>query len=93
MLGRALRWTGAQLAFLIVLVVLAVAFGYLLAAPHRTGRVTGLFAAAMLLAGLERAVLPTARVGLLAVRSRWVDVLLYLLFGGAILALDIRLHS
>ena len=93
MLGRALRWTGAQLAFLAVLAVLAAAFGYLLTAPHRTGRVTGLFAAAMLLAGLERAVLPTARVGLLAVRARWVDVVLYLLFGGAILALDIRLHA
>ena len=93
MLGRALRWTGAQLAFLVVLAVLATAFGYLLTAPHRTARATGLFAAAMLLAGLERAVLPTARVGLLAVRARWVDVVLYLLFGGAILVLDIRLRA
>jgi len=92
-LGRALRWTGAQLAFLLVLAVLASAFAYLLAAPHRTGRVTGLFAAAMLLAGLERAVLPTARVGLLAVRARWVDVVLYLVIGGVILALDLRLHA
>jgi DUF3017 family protein len=92
-LGRALRWTGAQLAFLLVLAVLASAFAYLLAAPHRTGRVTGLFAAAMLLAGLERAVLPTARVGLLAVRARWVDVVLYLLIGGVILVLDLRLHA
>jgi hypothetical protein len=84
-LARALRWTVAQLAFLAVLALFAVAFCYLLAAPHRTGRVTGLFAAAMLLAGVERAVLPTGRVGLLAVRSRWVDVVLYLLIGGVIL--------
>ena len=92
MLARALRWTGAQLAFLAVLAVFAFAFCYLLAAPNRTGRVTGLFAAAVLLAGLERAVLPTAWVGLLAVRARWVDVVLYLAFGGVILGLDIRLH-
>jgi hypothetical protein len=92
-LGRALRWTGAQLAFLAVLAVFAVAFAYLLAAPHRTGRVTGLFAAAMLLAGLERTALPTAWVGLLAVRARWVDAVLYLAFGGVILVLDIRLHA
>ena len=93
MLGRALRWTGAQLAFLAVLAVLAVAFAYLMAAPHRTGRVTGIIGAAMLLAGLERAVLPTRRVGLLAVRARWVDVVLYWVIGGVILGLDIRLHG
>jgi hypothetical protein len=92
-LGRALRWIVTQLAFLAVLVVLAAALGYLLIEPHRTGRVTGLFAAAILLAGLARAVLPTRRVGLLAVRARWVDVLLYLVLGGLILGLDIRLHA
>jgi hypothetical protein len=92
-LGRALRWIVAQLAFLAVVVVLASAFGYLLLEPHRTARVSGLFAAAMLLAGLVRAVLPESRVGLLAVRSRWVDTVLYLALGGVILGLDIRLHT
>jgi DUF3017 family protein len=91
-LGRAWRWTVTQLAFLAVLAVLGAAFGYLLAEPDRTARVVGLFAAAMLLAGLIRAVLPTRWVGLLAVRARWVDVLLYLTLGGVILGLDLRLH-
>ena len=93
MLARALRWIGTQFAFLAVLALLAAAFGYLLVEPHRTGRVTGLFATAMLLAGVARAALPTARAGLLAVRGRWVDVLLYLALGGVILGLDIRLHA
>jgi Protein of unknown function (DUF3017) len=91
-LGRAWRWTVAQLAFLAVLAVLAAAFGYLLVEPDRTARVSGLFSAAMLLAGLIRAALPTRRVGLLAVRARWVDIVLYLALGGVILALDLRLH-
>jgi hypothetical protein len=91
-LVRGLRWIVAQLAFLLVLAVLAAAFVYLLAEPHRTARGTGLFAGAMLLAGLIRAILPTSRVGLLAVRARWVDVFLYLALGGLILGLDIRLH-
>jgi hypothetical protein len=91
-LGRAWRWIVAQLAFLAVLVVFAAAFLYLLVEPHRTARVTGVFAVALLLAGLLRALLPTARVGLLAVRPRWIDVALYLALGGLILGLDIRLH-
>jgi hypothetical protein len=83
---------GAQFAFLAVLIVLASAFVYLVVDSHRTGRVAGLFAASMLLAGVLRAALPTRHVGFLAVRSRWVDVLLYLALGGLILTLDIRLH-
>ena len=93
MLVRALRWVRAQLAFLVVLLVLATAFGYLLVEPHRTGRVTGLFGIAMLFAGLVRTVLPTAMVGLLAVRARWLDAVMYLALGGVILGLDIRLHA
>jgi hypothetical protein len=88
-----MRWVTAQLAFLAVLAVLAAAFCYLLVDPNRTARVTGLFAAAMLFAGVLRAVVPEARVGLLAVRSRWVDVVVYLALGGVILGLDIRLHA
>jgi hypothetical protein len=91
-IARAWRWTVAQLAFLAVLAVLAAAFGYLLVEPDRTARAMGMFAAAMLLAGVIRATLPTGRVGLLAVRARWVDVALYLAVGGVILGLDIRLH-
>jgi len=92
-LGRGLRWVVAQLAFLAVAAVLAAGFGYLLVLPHRTGRGTGLMAASMLLAGVIRAVIPSARVGLLAVRARWIDTVLYLVLGGVILGLDIRLHA
>jgi hypothetical protein len=91
-LGRAWRWTAAQFAFLLVLAVLLCAFAYLLVDAGRWGRSCGLVAVAVLLAGLLRAVVPTAHVGLLAVRARWIDVLLYLALGGLILALDIRLH-
>jgi hypothetical protein len=92
LLGRAGRWVAAQLAFLGVLVVLFAAFLYLLIVPGRWGRVSGVVAVAVLLAGLLRAVLPTPRAGLLAVRGRWVDTVLYLVLGGLILGLDIRLH-
>jgi hypothetical protein len=92
-LRRAGRWVAAQLAFLAVVGLLAVAFGYLVVEPGRWGRVSGLVAVAVLLAGLLRTVVPTAYVGLLAVRARWVDAVLYFALGGLILALDIRLHA
>ena len=82
----------AQVAFLTVLAVMLVAFVYLIVAPGRWGRGSGIVAVAVLLAGVLRAVLPTPRVGLLAVRARWVDTVLYLVLGGLILGLDIRLH-
>jgi Protein of unknown function (DUF3017) len=90
---RAWRWVRSQVAFLTVLAVLAAAFLYLLFVPGRWGRVTGVVAVAMLLAGLLRVTLPTARAGLLAVRARWIDTVLYLALGGLILAVDIRLHG
>jgi hypothetical protein len=92
-LGRAGRWVAAQLAFLAVVALLAAAFGYLVVEPGRWGRVSGLVAVAVLLAGLLRTAVPTAYVGLLAVRARWVDAVLYFALGGLILALDIRLHA
>lgn len=93
MLARALRWVAAQGAFLLVLLVVIGAFCYLLAEPGRWGRGAGVVACAVLLAGLLRSALPTRRVGLLAVRSRPVDAVAYLLLGGLILAVDIRLHG
>jgi Protein of unknown function (DUF3017) len=91
-LVRALHWIGEQFAFLIVLVLFAAAFGYLIVEPGRWGRFTGVVAVSLLLGGLLRAVLPTGYVGLLAVRARWVDTVSYALLGGVILAVDIRLH-
>jgi hypothetical protein len=92
-LTRALRWINEQLAFLVVLVVLAAAFGYLIVEPGRWGRTSGVVAVAVLLAGVLRAVLPAGRVGMLAVRSRWFDAACYLALGGVILAVDLRLHA
>jgi hypothetical protein len=92
-LARVLHWIAVQFAFLMVLVVLGAAFCYLLVEPGRWGRGSGVVAVAVLLAGVLRASLPAGRVGMLAVRSRWVDAACYLALGGAILAVDIRLHT
>jgi hypothetical protein len=92
-LERALRWIREQLAFLVVLIVLAGAFGYLFIERTQWRRATVIVAAALLLAGVLRAVLPTRHAGMLATRSRWLDALAYLVLGGLVLAADIRLHS
>jgi hypothetical protein len=92
-LGRAKQWTIEQLAFLTVLVVLAAAFVYLLVEPGHWRRGSGAVAAAVLLAAVLRAVLPQARAGLLVVRARWLDVVAYVVMGGAILGVAIRLHG
>jgi hypothetical protein len=90
---RAWSWIVEQAAFLAVLLVLAGAFVALIIAPGRWGRVSGVVGVAVLLAGLLRAVVPPRRVGMLAVRARWIDVVVYLAVGGAILAVDLRLHA
>jgi hypothetical protein len=92
-LGRILRWATEQAAFLAVLLVLAAAFVYLIVDPGRWGRGSGVVAVAVLLAGVLRGLLPTGRVGQLAVRARWFDSVCYLVLGGVILAVDIRLHG
>jgi Protein of unknown function (DUF3017) len=92
-LNRALRWIGDQLAFLLVLLVLAAAFGYLILEPGHWGRTSGIVAVAVLVAGVLRAALPASRVGMLAVRARWFDAACYLVLGGVILAVDLRLHA
>jgi Protein of unknown function (DUF3017) len=92
-LGRALRWIRVQTAFLLVLVTLGATFVYLIIEPGRWGRGSAGVALSVLLAGALRGVLSTPRVGLLAVRSRWLDTVLYLALGGLVLAVDIRLHA
>jgi len=92
-LARAWAWVVEQLAFLVVLLVLAAAFVYLIVEPGRWGRGSGVVAIGMLLAAVLRVGLPTERAGLLAVRARWLDVAAYIVFGGVILAVDIRLHG
>lgn len=70
---------------LAVLAVLALAMVVLATGHWRRGSFT--IGVAVLLAALLRAVLPTRRVGLLAVRSRVFDVLLTLCAGVALIAL------
>ncbi|MEO9140377.1 MAG: DUF3017 domain-containing protein [Jatrophihabitans sp.] len=92
MLGRAWRWIAAQWVFLAVLVGIVAALLYLLVEPGHWVRGTGAIAAVMLVAAVLRLILPTTRVGYLAVRSRGVDALVCFVLGGLILAVDIRLH-
>jgi hypothetical protein len=92
-LTRILRWIENQLAFLAVVAVLAAAFLYLIIAPGRWGRTSGVVAVAVLLAAVLRAVLSDTRAGMLAVRSKWLDTACYLALGGVILAIDLRLHA
>jgi apolipoprotein N-acyltransferase len=60
-LGRVGRWISEQFAFLLVLAVLAAAFGYLTIDPTHWSRVAGVVAVALLLAGGVRLTLPTER--------------------------------
>jgi Protein of unknown function (DUF3017) len=92
-LSRTVRWITEQVPFLLVVAMLLGAFGYLIVEPGHWVRGSGVVAVAVLVAGVLRAVLPTVRVGMLAVRSRPVDALLYLILGGLILGVDIRLHG
>ncbi len=90
--ARTWRWVREQLAFLVILVGLAACFCYLLAQPQHPVRGTVAIAVVSLVGALFRLVLPTASVGMLAVRNRWVDTACFLVFGGLILATDIRLR-
>jgi hypothetical protein len=91
LLDRVWLWVREQLPFLAVLLVLAAAFVYLLVEPGRWRRGSAIIAASVLLAGVLRAALPSGRAGLLAVRGRIVDSVTYLVLGGLLLAVDIRL--
>jgi hypothetical protein len=71
--GRATRFT--QLPFGLVLLVVAVAALRIAQYHWREG--AALIGVALLLAGLLRAVLPTDRAGLLAIRVKLVDVVTY----------------
>ena len=87
------RWIREQRAFLVVVAGVVAGFVYLLFQPDHWRRGTGVIGVALLAAAMLRLFLRGYGVGLLAVRARWVDTLLYLALGGGILALDIRLHG
>jgi hypothetical protein len=92
MLARRLRWLWDELPFVIVAAVVVGAALYLYISPGHWRKATLAIAAAMIIAGILRTVLPASRIGMLAVRARWLDVCCYYALGGAILAVDIRLH-
>ncbi len=70
-----------------VIVLVALATGLALTRPGRWE--TGLYVigGAVLLAAAFRLVLPTLRVGLLAVRGRWFDTIVLAALGTAVLVL------
>jgi hypothetical protein len=81
-----------QAAFLVVVLGVLAGFLFLLVAPSHWRRATGVIALALLAAGFLRLVLRGYVAGLLAVRNRAVDTVLYLVLGGLIIAVDIRLN-
>ncbi len=93
MLGRLWRWAREQIAFLVVLAGVASSFGFLVAQSRHPVRGTGAIAVVMIAAGLLRLCLPSAAVGLLAVRNRWIDTACYFVLGGLIIATDLRLRQ
>lgn len=76
---------GRQLPIVLVLVVLAV--GLVSIATEHWRRGCLVVALSLLLAGGARLVLPSDRIGLLAIRGRAVDVCCAFLLGGAVLVL------
>ncbi len=79
-----LRWWWLLAAGMVV----ALAF---VATTHLL-RATGAFGATLVLAAVVRAVVPGRAVGALAVRSRWLDVLLLLAAGVAVLVAGFTLN-
>ena len=74
-------------------VVLVVLSGFVLVGLRHWRRGAVLFGAALLLAAVLRVLLPEQRVGLLAIRSRMVDVVLYTALGAMIIAVAVTLTS
>ena len=92
MVLQRLRWVREEVPLLLVIIAFVVAVVYLAARPNQWRPATTIMAAALLGAALFRLVLPAGRIGGLAVRRRWWDVVCYAAMGGVILALDLRLR-
>jgi hypothetical protein len=80
-----------NLPLIVVLALAATGIGYAGAVPPHWLRGVLLLAAALVLAGILRLVLPARQAGLLAVRSRFTDVLCYAGSGVAIILLGLAL--
>jgi hypothetical protein len=79
----------AHLPFLVVLLVAVIAFGRIGLQHWREG--TTELGLALLLAGALRASLTRTAAGLLAVRSRRVDIVTYVLFGLVVIAVSLTI--
>jgi hypothetical protein len=84
-----LRKVRAHLPFLAVMLVVALAFGRIALQHWREG--TTELGVALLLAGVLRASLTRTAAGLLAVRSRRVDIITYALFGLVVIAVSLTI--
>jgi hypothetical protein len=73
----------------VVFAVVVVGMVRVLTQHWREG--AALLGGALLLAALLRVLLPTERAGLLAIRSRPVDVLIYSAFGGVLVVLALTI--
>jgi hypothetical protein len=93
MFGRAVRWLRAEAAFVLVVILVLVAILVLLLDPRDWRPGAGILAAALLLAGVLRLVVPQSAAGMLAVRGRWRDALFYVCTGAVILGVALRLHT
>ncbi|MCP2261546.1 Protein of unknown function (DUF3017) [Streptoalloteichus tenebrarius] len=80
-----------HLPFALVLFVVLVGMGFVSTAHWRKGSL--LIGAAMLLAAGLRVFLPQERLGLLAIRSRVVDVVLYSALGVAIVVVAVTIQG
>jgi Protein of unknown function (DUF3017) len=77
--------------FLLVMAVVAVGVGLIVLYYWRRG--TTLIGAALLLAAVFRLVLPDERAGLIVVRKRTVDVLVYTVFGLMVLYVSLSIEG
>ncbi|MGH8961532.1 MAG: DUF3017 domain-containing protein [Jatrophihabitantaceae bacterium] len=91
MIERLLRRVRGQAPFLLVLALMAAAFGFLLVWPDHWRRGVAGAALSMLVAAALRLLLPAHRAGFLVVRRRWIDVAIYLVLGLVILAAAVQL--
>ena len=88
---RVLRWLVRQRTYLAVLAVIFAALIYLALSPEHWRRGSVVVGIAMIAAGVLRAALPESGVGLLSVRGRWRDALIYIALGGVIVEAVVRL--
>jgi Protein of unknown function (DUF3017) len=85
-------WLHDQAPFTLVALLMVLSVLYLLIWPDHWRRGVGIIAFAMFVAGVLRVVLPTQRIGMLAVRARWFDAVCYFALGVVIIGVSLRLQ-